>query len=311
MPDRNMNDTKYENIQRGLAGRRKYGWIALSVVLVWLATGFYTVDSNQRGVITRFGKVRGRTPPGIHYALPRPIDRVFTPATTEVRRIEVGFRLKGELWAEKRRSDMLTGDQNILKVMMVVQYKIREPEKYLFDVSEPDWLVERAIESAMSAYISRVSVDDVLTTAKAEIEIRTVEGAQALLDHYGVGVSLLTGNLQVVSPPVPVIEAFNDVARAKKDSERTIEDARVYSNEIIPRSEGEAEGITNAAGGAYEMRVKQAHGHAKRFNDLLVEYNRDRSLTKQRLYLETVERVLLKTKVVIVDDSSTVTIIED
>lgn len=306
-----MNDSINDNIRTAVAGRRKYGWIALSVVVLWLATGFYTVDSNQRGVVTRFGKIWRRTTPGIHYTLPRPIDRVYTPATTEVRRIEVGFRLKGVLWAEKRRSDMLTGDQNILKVMMVVQYKIRDPEQYLFRVSEPDWLVERAIESSMSAFISRVSVDDVLTTGKAEIEIRTVEDAQAVLDQYGVGVTLLTGNLQVVSPPVPVIEAFNDVARAKKDSERSIEDARVYSNEVIPRSEGEAEGITNAAGGAYEMRVNQAYGSAKRFNDLLVEYNRDRKLTKQRLYLETMERVLSKTKVVIVDDSSTVTIIEE
>jgi membrane protease subunit HflK len=120
----------------------------------------------------------------------------------------------------------------------------------------------------------------------------------------------LTGNLQVVSPPVPVIEAFNDVARAKKDSERSIEDARVYANEIVPRSEGEAETITNEARGEFEMRVKKARGDAKRFEDLLVEYNRDRRLTKQRLYLETMERVLAKTKVVIVDDSSSVTIIE-
>jgi membrane protease subunit HflK len=308
--DSKMNDFKNDGLQRALKGRRKYGWLALAIILVWLATGFYTVDSNQRAVITRFGKTLARTGPGIHYTLPRPIDRVYTPGTTDVRRIEIGFRLKGELWTQKRRSDMLTGDQNILKVMMVVQYKVRDAESYLFKTTEPDWLVERAVESAMSAYISRVSVDDVLTTAKAEIEIRAVEDAQALLDGYRAGVSLLTGNLQVVSPPVPVIEAFNDVARAKKDSERAAEDARVYANEIVPRAEGEASGITNEALGEYEMRVNKAHGEGKRFTDLLVEYKREPRLTKQRLYLETIERVLAKTKVVIVDDSSTITIIE-
>ncbi len=286
------------------------GWAVLILIALWLATGFYTVDSNQRGVVTRFGKLQARTSPGIHYTLPAPIDRVYTPATTEVQRIEVGFKSHGVLWSEKRRSDMITGDQNILKVMMVVQYKVREPGLYLFETEEPDWLVERAVEFAMSRFIARLPVDDVLTTAKAEIEIRAVERAQELLDEYGAGISLLTGNLQVVSPPVPVIEAFNDVARAKKDSERTVEHAHVYENQIVPQAEGEAQTVVNEAAGAYELRVKRAQGEAERFKAVLREYERDRELTRRRLYLEAMERVLAKTKVVIVDDSSKVTIIE-
>ena len=197
-----------------------------------------------------------------------------------------------------------------LKVMMVVQYKVREPGLYLFETEEPDWLVERAVESAMSRFIARLPVDDVLTTAKAEIEIRSVERAQELLDEYGAGISLLTGNLQVVSPPVPVIEAFNDVARAKKDSERTVEHAHVYENQIVPQAEGEAQTVVNEAAGAYELRVNRAQGEAERFKAVLGEYERDRELTRRRLYLEAMERVLAKTKVVIVNDSSTVTIIE-
>lgn len=281
-----------------------------AVLVVWLATGFYTVDSNERGVTTRFGRLHARSGPGIHYSLPRPIDRVFTPKTTEVKRIEVGFKLGGELSTEPRRSDMLTGDQNILKIMMVVQYKIKDPDKYLFRTSEPDLLIERAVESEMSSYIASIGVDDVLTTAKAEIEIHAVKAAQVLLDDYGAGVTLLTGNLQVVSPPVPVIEAFNDVARAKKDSERAGEDARMYANEVIPQARGDAQTVINKALGEYEMRVNKARGEAERFNGLLREYERNRDVTKTRLYLETMERVLHKTKVVIVDDSSKVTIIE-
>jgi membrane protease subunit HflK len=236
---------------------------------------------------------------------------VYTPTTTEVRRIEVGFRSKGELWSEARRSDMLTGDQNILKIMMAVQYKIKDPDKFLFATSEPEWLIERAVESAMSSYIASISVDDVLTTAKAEVEIRSVEEAQKLLDDYYAGVTLLTGNLQVVSPPAPVIEAFNDVARAKKDSERAVEDSRVYANAVIPQARGDAQIVINKALGAYEMRVNKAHGEAKRFNGLLREYVRDKEVTRKRLYLETMERILARTKVVIVDDSSKVTIIEE
>ncbi|UCH84215.1 MAG: FtsH protease activity modulator HflK, partial [Candidatus Latescibacterota bacterium] len=259
-----MKNRPFERIKQIWAtehGRRRAILLGIAVVLVvWLATGFYTVDSNERGVTTRFGGVFAHTGPGIHYALPVPIDRVYTPATTEVRRIEVGFRSGGELWTEPRRSDMLTGDQNILKVMMAVQYKIKNPDKYLFQTSEPGLLIERAVESAMSSYIASLNVDDVLTTAKAEIEIQTVKKAQTLLDGYGAGITLLTGNLQVVSPPVPVIEAFNDVARAKKDSERAVEDARVYANEVIPQARGDAQTIINKALGDADMRVNRARG---------------------------------------------------
>jgi membrane protease subunit HflK len=137
------------------SGRRRIVLLLVAVVLViWLATGFYTVDSNERGVTTRFGKLSAHAGPGMHYALPRPIDRVYTPTTTEVQRIEVGFKSGGVLWTEPRRSDMLTGDQNILKIMVVVQYKIKNADQYLFQTSEPDMLIERAVESAMSSYIA-------------------------------------------------------------------------------------------------------------------------------------------------------------
>ena len=292
--------------------RRRICWMGvLALLAIWLISGFYTVDSNERGVTTRFGKLHGRSEPGIHYALPWPIDRVYTPTTTEVKRIEVGFKSGGELWAEARRSDMLTGDQNILKVMMVVQYKVVDPDKYLFDTSEPDWLIERAVESVMTSYISSMPVDDVLTIAKAEIENRGVREAQELLDAYGAGVKLLTGNLQAVSPPVPVVEAFNDVSRAKKDSERAVENARVYANSVVPEARGDAQIMIKKAQGAYEMRVNTARGKAKRFTGLLREYNKDREMTKTRLYLEMMERILARTKVVIVDERSEVTIIEE
>jgi membrane protease subunit HflK len=291
--------------------RRLISLGASAVLVLWLSTGFYTVDSNERGVTTRLGRVHAHTGPGIHYALPRPIDRVYTPKTTEVQRIEIGFKSHGELWSEARRSDMLTGDQNILKVMMVVQYKTINADEYLFATSEPDWLIERAVESVMASYISSMPVDDVLTTAKAEIENRAVREAQELLNGYGAGVTLLTGNLQVVSPPVPVVEAFNDVARAKKDSERAVEDARVYANEVIPQAEGEAQSMIKAAEGSYEMRVNTARGKAGRFAGLLREYEEDREITKTRLYLEMIERILARTKVVIVDERSEVTIIEE
>jgi membrane protease subunit HflK len=291
---------------------RKLVWIAIGLaVILWLLSGIYTVESNERAVITRFGKLFTRAGPGIGYTLPWPIDRVYTPTTTEVKRMKTGFTSRGELWSDARRSDMLTGDENILKMEMVVQYKITDPVRYLFETDEPDWLVERTVESSMANIVGSLSVDDVLTTAKAQIEIRAIEEAQKILDRYEAGISLLNGNLQIVSPPVPVIDAFNDVTRAKKDSERKIEDARMYENKVLPQARGQAGEITNRARGEARLKVNQAQGEAQGFTDLLAEYVRDKELTRKRLYLEMMERLLNNADVVIVDEDSKVTIYED
>jgi membrane protease subunit HflK len=284
------------------------------LLFLWLAAGFYSVGSNERGVVLRFGSVVEQTGPGLHWALPWPVHRVHRPKTTEVRRLEVGFRFLGKLVeseVDARRSDMLTGDENILKLMMVVQYKLRDPVAYLFRAEEPEWLVERTVESALCAALSWRRVDDVLTSAKSEIQIEAIAEAQKRLDAYGAGIVLLGGNLQIVSPPAPVIAAFNDVTAAKKDSESRIENARLYANQTVPGARGEAETMVARARGNADLRVNEAHGEASRFEDLLVEYRRDSKVTRQRLYLETVERVFARTDVVVVRDGSKITILED
>jgi membrane protease subunit HflK len=297
------------------AVRRRAAWIAAGVLLaVWLLSGLYTVDSQERGVVLRFGKLVSVTRPGMHYALPWPVDRVLTPTVTDVRRLEVGFKFLGQLWPSRshaRRSDMLTGDENILKLMMVVQYKVREPERYLFGCEEPDWLVERAVESAMSWSIAFRTVDDVLTSAKNEIQVEAVQAAQELLDRYGAGIQLLGGNLQVVSPPEPVIAAFNDVTAAKKDAESAVETAHTYANYVVPGARGEASTLLSQARGQAEQRVQAARGEAQRFTALLAQYRRDPGLTRRRLYLETLERVMGKAQTVIVDGEGKVQVLED
>lgn len=283
------------------------------LVFAWLLTGFYTVATNERGIVLRFGRVVERASPGLHWALPWPIDRVHRPRTTEVRRMEVGFRFLGKLVeSEKdaRRSDMLTGDENILKLMMVVQYKLRNPVDYLFSAEQPDWLVERTVESALSAAVAWRRVDDILTSAKAEIQIEAIEEAQRRLDLYGAGIALLGGNLQVVSPPAPVIAAFNDVTAAKKDSESLVENARLYANQVVPGARGEAQEMVSRAQGEAELRVNEAKGEASRFESLLAEYRRDPQVTRRRLYLESVERVLARTDVVVTRNGSRITILE-
>lgn len=287
-------ESMHQSDHRG--GLRGYdrSWLAVMFVaasLGWAATGIFTVASNEVGIVTRFGKVRRNVSPGIHYAFPFPIERVYTPATTDVKRVEVGFKTKGELSTEPRRSDMLTGDENILKIMMVVQYKIRDPRAYLFQVDQPHWLIERAVESVLSSRVASLGVDEVLTSAKHKIQADTIREAQAMLDGYGVGVTLLGGNLQVVDTPVPVSNAFREVSSAKKDSERVIDEAHAYESRILPRANGQAQRMRSEAAGRAAERTAQAKGEANRFLSILAEYKQAEDVTKRRLFLESMERV--------------------
>lgn len=281
-----------------------------ALVLVWLASGVFTVTSNERALVFAFGRVVDETGPGLGWAPPFPIGDVRRVPVTEVRRLEVGFRSQGNLYNEARRSDMLTGDENILKVMMVVQYRVTDLRAYLLGTIDPDGMIERAVEAALAARIAGMRVDDVLTTAKAEIEITSIDRAQEILDAYGVGVRLLGGNLQTVSPPVPVLEAFNDVTRAKKDNERLIENARSYGNGVLPRARASANEEVSGARAAADARIRQARGEAQRFDALREEFERAPELTRRRLYLETLERVFERAEVVVLEDGTRLNWIE-
>ncbi len=276
--------------------------LVVAALLVWAGSGFYTVATDEQGVVTRFGRIcRRGVPPGLHYALPWLIDRAYTPRTSDVKQIEVGFTTRGEKSSERRRSDVLTGDENILKIMMVVQYKISDPVAHLFVAEDPHWLVERTVESAINRLVAALEVDNVLTTAKDEIQVRAIEIAQETLNAYQAGIALLDGNLQVVDPPVPVMEAFKEVASAKKDSERTIDEAREYAGRVIPEGRGAAQQRISQAQGSYADRVDRAKGDANRFLSLLVEYRQARQITRTRLYVETMERIFSKMNVVVLD----------
>ena len=280
------------------------------LALAWIATGVFTVASNERAVVLAFGRVVDERGPGLGVAPPWPIGEVLRAPVTEVKRLEIGFRTRGELQTEARRSDMLTGDENILKVMMVVQYRVVDARAYLLRAHEPDWLVESTVEAALASIVAGMHVDDVLTTAKADVETRSIVRAQDDLNRYGVGIRLLGGNLQTVSPPVPVLEAFNDVTRAKKDNERLIENARSYANEVLPQARAEAnEGVMQARSAADE-RVRRARGEAQRFESLRAEFERAPELTRRRLYLETLERVLDRADVVVIEDGTRLNWIE-
>ena len=217
-----------------------------------------------------------------------------------MKRIEVAFHVSTDSPAEDRRSELLTGDENILQVTMVVQYRIRRPEQYLFSADGPDRLVRLAVETAMNQCVSRLPVDAVLTTAKSEIQSEAVETAQRLLDAYGCGVALLGGSLHEVAPPAPVSEAFKDVASAKKDSERAASEAREYVEKAVKKAGGDAQAQLSRVEGYRARRVEAARGEASHFLSLLAEYRRAREVTRTRLYVDAMERILSRAKVVII-----------
>jgi membrane protease subunit HflK len=284
--------------------RRRLAVLAVfsAAVLLWLLSGFYTVSPDELGVVTRFGRLRdSRIMPGLHYAWPRPIERVYTPRTTGVKQLQVGFTTLGLPSPERRSSDTLTGDENILKIMMVVQYKVLDPMAYLFKTEDAHGLVERAVQFAVSRQVAALPVDDVLTTAKDEIQVRAIALAQGLLDAYEAGIVLLGGSLQVVDPPVPVLAAFKEVASAKKDSERLLDEAREYESKVLPEARGQADRIISDARGFHADRVGRARGDAGRFLSILTEYRRARDVTRTRLYVETMERVFAKMNVIVLD----------
>ncbi|MBU0637828.1 MAG: FtsH protease activity modulator HflK [Planctomycetes bacterium] len=310
------NHSKTKRTRRWWLRPGTVGLIAgVLAAVVWLGSGFYTIDSNERGVLTRFGSFRAKVQPGIHWAWPWPIDRVrVPPGTTQVRSIEVGFKTLGWLSSEPRRSDMLTGDENILKIMMVVQYRVhldktRGSAAYLFETEEPHWLVERAVEYALISEVAARAVDDVLTTAKQEVQHNVIKTAQQRLDEYEAGIVLVGGNLQTVSPPAMggVSEAFKDVASAKKDAERKIDEAREYESQTIPQANGQAQEMVSRAQAYYADRVARAQGDAHRFLSVLAEYRRAREITRTRVFLEAMERILSQVKVIVVERTDAAT----
>ena len=277
---------------------------AVGVALAgWAASGVYTVSPNETGVITRFGSLHAKTSPGMHYRLPWPVERTDVIGTTDIRRVEVGFHNLTNLPDDQRPWDVLTGDENILHLTMVVQYKVRRAEEYLFRTEAPGRLVERVVEAAMNECVARLPVDEVLTTAKQQVQVEVIEAAQRLLDAGGAGVVLLGGNLQEVAPPASVIQAFKEVASAKKDAERAAEEAREYAEKTVKKSAGDAQTMIAKAEGYRARRVDTARGDAARFVSLLADYRGAESVTRTRLFVEAMERILMRAKVVILGDS--------
>ncbi len=278
--------------------------LLVAALALWLFTGVYMVGPDEVGVVRTFGEYTRVAQSGLNYHFPYPIEQVNTPAVTEVKRIEIGFRTlrNGQYRTVEKESLMLTGDENIVDAEMIVQYKIKDPEAYLFKIVEPELTVREAAEASLRTVVGRNKIDETLTTGKFQIQEGTKTQLQSILDKYESGIHVVAVQLQDVSPPKEVIGAFKDVASAKEDKNRMVNQAEGYRNDIIPKARGEAEAMIRDAEGFRESRIKRSEGDAAKFTTILKEYRKAKSITQKRLYLETMERVLPGIEKIIVPD---------
>lgn len=278
----------------------------LGIALVlWLLTGIYVVGPDEVGVVQTFGKYSRASQSGLNYHFPYPIETVKTPKVTEVKRIEIGFRSvgKNQYQTVERESLMLTGDENIVDAEMIVQYKIKDPEAYLFNFIKPELTVREASEASLRTVVGRHNIDEALTSGKFMIQEETKELVQSILDKYKTGIIVVAVQLQDVSPPQQVIAAFKDVASAKEDKNKMVNQAEGYRNDIIPKARGEAQSMIREAEGYKKARIARAEGDVAKFSAVLKEYRKAKGVTETRMYLETMEEILPKIEKIIIPDA--------
>jgi len=277
------------------------------LIAIWAFSGLYRVLPDEQGVVLRFGKFVSTTQPGLNYHIPYPVETVLTPKVTKVNRIDVGFRSASDSGRTSGIADvseeslMLTGDENIVNIDFSVFWVIKDAGKFLFKIQSPVVTVKAAAETAMREVIARSKLQSILTEGRSSIEIETQEIIQSLLDEYESGIQITQVQTQKADPPDEVIDAFRDVQAARADMERSKNEAEAYQNDVIPRARGDAAKILQEAEAYKKQVVAMAEGEASRFLAIYYEYEKAKRVTQERMYLETMEKVLADIDKVIID----------
>lgn len=285
--------------------------VAAAAVVAWYAF-FFRVDPDELGVVMRFGEFVRQEPPGLHFRLPYPIEEVVKPKVTRQNITEIGMRSAtfergfggGGVQDVKEESLMLTGDENTVDIDFVVYWRIKDAAQYLFNIQNPDNTVKEVAESAMREVVGQSNIQPILTEARAKTETAVLNLIQHTLDTYRAGIQIDQVTLQKVDPPTDVIDAFRDVQAARADKERLQNEAFAYANKVVPEARGEAERILQAAEGYKQQTVAEAQGQTARFLKVYDEYKKAPDVTRKRIFLETMERVLGGTDKVIIDSKS-------
>jgi membrane protease subunit HflK len=288
----------------GLGGRGSL-LVAGLLAVAWVNAGIYKVQPDEQGVVLRFGRWVETTEPGLHYHLPWPVESVLLPKVTQVNQLELGSGRgpAGGGADDPHQRQMLTGDENIVEAECTVFWRIKDAGLFLFHIKDPELAVNVAAESALREVISRTPIQAAMSDKRQQIADETRELVQTLLDREKSGILVTQVQLQRVDPPAAVIDAFNDVQRARADQERARNEAEAYANDIIPRARGEASHIAEDANAYRSQAVNLALGDAKSFQSIYESYVRTKDVTSWRLYLESVDEVLKKSARVIVDTS--------
>tara|TARA_B100001173_G_scaffold292889_1_gene285472 strand:- start:122 stop:1204 length:1083 start_codon:yes stop_codon:yes gene_type:complete len=281
------------------------------IAILWALSGLYRVLPDEQGVVLRFGKFIKTTQPGLNYHLPFPVENALTPKVTKVNRIDIGFRSErdsgftsGGVADVPEESLMLTGDENIVNIDFSVFWVIKDAGKFLFKIQDPQGTVKAAAETAMREVIARSNIQPILTEGRSLIETDTQVIIQEILDEYNSGIQITQVQTQKADPPDQVIDAFRDVQAARADMERSKNEAEAYSNDVIPRARGEAAKILQAAEAYKKEVVAKAEGEASRFLSIYNEYARAKKVTQERMFLETMERVLADINKIIIDKNA-------
>ena len=283
---------------------RRHGQTALRIaagvaVAAVAVTGVYSVGPGEQGVVRTMGRESGKTGPGLHYRLPL-VQHADVVNVEQVRRLEVGFR--GDK-REEHEALMITGDENIVEAQMIVQYRVSDPSKYLFRLEDPESALRATAEVTLRSMVGRTGIDDVITTGREKVQEETHAWLQKLMDDYESGLTITEVKLLVVDAPDQVRDAFHDVVRAREEKEKLMNQARGYQADVIPRARGEARKIEREAEAYKEERVLKAKGDAARFEAAFREYKKAERVTRARLHLETMERVLAGVEKKVIVDS--------
>ena len=306
-PDMNAG---FEQLRRRLSamfggpgGRVRPGAVAAVAALgfaLWTLSGVYVVQPNEEAVVTTFGAYSRSEAPGLRYHLPAPIERVEKVPVTTLNRIDIGGTgtADGDIPQE---SLMLTSDENIIDLNFSVTWRVQDASRYLFATRSPEEAVKAVAESAMREIIGKTPLDPILTNGRSKVQLQTAELMQRTLDRWGAGVSIVEVQIRSVNPPQEVVAAFRDVQSAEQDRDSAVNEANAYRNRVVQEAKGDAAKIVQSAQGYREQAVRTATGDAARFNSIYNEYRRAPGATKDRLYIETMQRVLARSNKVIVD----------
>ena len=294
------------NVSRWFSGSGKFFYLLIIgiVLLVWLATGIYIVQPGQEGVVLTFGKFANVTGSGLNYRLPWPIQSVTIVNVESIRRAEIGFRTtdrdrKREVLSEAL---MLTKDENIVQVELLVQYRVASSRDFVFNVQDPELILLTSTEVALRSTVGQMTVDAVITEERARVQDETRDFLARLMANYETGIQITDVRLQVADPPKEVRDAFQDVVRARADKERLINESQAYQNDVVPKARGEKQQAIEEATAFRGEQILHATGDANRFLSVLKEYRQARQVTRERLHIEALEKILNQVELILVDD---------